>query len=803
VFRRSVLIVHDILNTFLRTLRVLARAPAFSVTVLLTLGLTLGLNTAVFSAIDAIVFEPLPFPSADRLVRVWQTQPDSAETNIAPVRVQDWQRLSTTFEGITGYSTADESDLTGVVPERTRRASVSPGFLDVWGVAPAQGRGFVEDEHRYGGPPAALISDRYWRTRLGATPDVLTRSLRIGDRTLAIVGVMPASFVFPDRSVDLWVPADIDGPLAPLRNLTWYIGIGRLRNGVTLEEARADLALVQSRLAAEYPATDAAISAQMEPLKGAMIGSVADSLWLLFGAVTLLLLVACTNVASLFLARSTRRQSEIAIRQSLGASRAAIVGQIVAEAAVLVLASAALGALIAAAAPAVLGALVPSWPRVESVGLDLGTFAYVAVAAAFVAGTCGALPALRATRVGAALSATRVLGGARTRFQWSLVGIQVALSVVLLAGAALLVQSSVALSRVDAGFDPARVLMFRLSGDYAETGDRVQFSQRIAGNVEALRGVVGVDQVATTAFVPGVGTDFSTDFSFIDAGIVAERGQLAAQMRTASPSYFDAIGVPLVAGEVCRDAVAGSAAREFMVNRSFADRYLAGRSAAGLGLRVGGGAPATGTIAGVVGDVRELGLDRTPVPTIYRCQGASSPFAWFVVRTRGEPSAAIGAIRARLAEVEPARAIYDAAPLQDHVGAAYRTNNVRTLLLGVFAIAALALACVGLYGTLSYVVSLRRREVGLRMALGARRRGVVTAFVSLALRVVAAAAVVGAVVFLAAVRSLGGTLYGVSPWDPLTLASVMAATIVIAALAAALPALRASRVDPMTVLREE
>jgi predicted permease len=327
-----------------------------------------------------------------------------------------------------------------------RGAAVAPGFLDAWGVAPALGRGPRDAEYRFGGPAAVLISDRYWRTRLGADPNVLQRILRIEDRALSIVGVMPASFLFPDRAVDLWWPYPADGPLvrgtAQARQLQWYTGIGRLKPGVTVEQAREDLALVQKRLGEQYPDTDAGIGVRLLPLKETVIGGVGGSLWLLFGAVSVLLLIACTNIAALILSRAAAREQEIAVRFSLGASRRTVAFQLLTETAVLTFAGAALGLLVAAGASTGLRALAPQLPRFDEVGIDARIVTYTTATAVVVALLCGLFPAVRSARAAGSLSrSTRAQVSSRHSLQWLLVGVQVALSLTLLTGAALLVRS--------------------------------------------------------------------------------------------------------------------------------------------------------------------------------------------------------------------------------------------------------------------------------------------------------------------------------------------------------------------------
>jgi predicted permease len=316
--------VEKLLHNVRYAVRALRHTPVFALTVVLTLALGIGANTAVFSAIDAVLLSPLSFPDGDRLMRVRQVREGEVnEAAVAAPRLEDWNRLSTTFEALTGDYVEDVSDTTGELPERIRRAVVAPRFLDVWGIGPAMGRGFADAEYRFGGPPAILVSDRYWRTRMAADPDPLGKVVRIENDSYTIVGVMPASFNFPARDVDLWSPYPVDAPDSrnspENRQLQWYTGIGRLKPGVTLDQARADLELVQARLGSEYPESDADVRVRIAPLKDVLVGGVRESFWLLFGAVTVLLAIACANIASLLLSRASRRRQEIAIRFSVGA----------------------------------------------------------------------------------------------------------------------------------------------------------------------------------------------------------------------------------------------------------------------------------------------------------------------------------------------------------------------------------------------------------------------------------------------------------------------------------------------------
>lgn len=783
--------------------RSLLRTPGFAATVVLTLALGTGANTAVFSAINTVLLRPLPFPSAERLVQITQTQERSSESNIAPVRLEEWNAQNSTLEGITGYLTEDVSDTSADIPERVRRASVARRFFNVWGTMPAMGRGFVDADHEPGAPSAVVVSDRYWRSRLNADPNVLRQQIRIGAASFAIVGVMPASFRFPDRNVDMWFPRIYDQVIAGRRN-TWYIGIGRLKPGVTIDQARADLGVVQARLATQYPDTDREIGARIMPLKEVIVAGAGDSLWLLFGAVSLLLLISCINIASLLLSRSAHREREVAVRLSIGASRASVMAQVLIETAILAVGGTLLGLLVGAAGSAAFRRLAPDMPRIDEIALDGRILLYTLASMAAVTFLCGVMPAIRSTRTrlaGTLAETSRTQIAGRQRLQWVLVGIQVALSVTLLAGAGLLVRSFGELSRVDLGFESRRVLAFRVSAGWAETGNMPRLRQQLDRVLDGLRTVPGVEAAATSVMPPGVPDMYEQEFQLVEQPD-ADRKRISSPTAAVSPSYFETMQLPLVAGEICRPPLEGSAP-ELMVNRSFADRYAGGSLAVGRHLIVGNVAPRPARIMGVVGDAREHGINREPTPTVYFCGNPAQPFRVFLIRTRDEPTAVAQAVRLKIKELEPQRSVYDMAPLEEWIGDAFAENRLRALLLATFAITALALACIGLYGTLSYVVSLRRREVGLRLALGASRPDIVLHYLLKGLRIIAPACAAGLILAAASGRFISGMLYGVSAYDPGTLAAVLVIVFVVATLASLLPATRAAAVEPVRVLREE
>ena len=780
-------------------LRSLAKTPGFTATVVVTLALGIGANSAVFSAIDAVLLRPLPFPDGDRLMRLGQKRPQTSQTFVAPVRLGDWGRLNSTFQAMSGYYTEDASEISGELPEKVKRAFVAPRFLEVLGVAPILGRGFRPDEEHFGGPNAVLISDRFWRRRFNADPSVLGKQLRFGDYSSAVIGVMPASFRFPDRDVELWFASPVDGPFAQARQLTWFNVIGRLKPGVTIAQARENMSAVQANLGRQFPQTDAELSVDLQPLKEVTVGGVRASLWVVFGSVSLLLLIACTNIAALLLARATQRQQEISVRYSLGATRRSVIAQLLAETSVLALGGALLGLLAAAGASVIFRALAKSLPRLEEIGLDWRIVLYTLVSAAAVTLLCGLIPAIQATRRSLTSSLAhsgRALVSSRNPVQWLLVGVQVALAVTLLSGAGLLLRSFRELGRVSPGFEPSHVLTLRISTTWAETGPASKaWTDRL---LEFLSAVPGVESAATSEGLPGVPLGFQAELQVAE-GRAESDPKILSDIHFVSNGYITTMQIPLLSGEQCRDA----GPRQMLVNRSFANTYFPGVQAIGLHLVPPGPAPQPVEIRGIVGDAREQGLNKSPAPMVYACGASSQPGTFFLLRTHGDPAAMAETIRRKIHEIEPYRAVFDVTPLEEHLSDAFAENRLRTVLLSFFAITAVSLACVGLYGTLSYMVNTRRREVGLRLALGALRGQIVQRFLGQGIAVAMLAALVGLALSLACTRLLAGMLYGVSPTDPITLAGVMLLTLIVAGVASLIPAVRAALVEPMKVLRED
>lgn len=797
----------SITNNFRYALRQMRKRPGFTAVAVITLALGIGANTAVFSAINAILLKPLPFPHGDQLMLVQQylRAEQSPPPFVAPARLEDWNRMNSTFQALTGYDTEDVSETSGLLPEKITRAGVAPRFLQVWGVAPILGRDFAPEEEHFGGPGASLISYRLWQTLFHADPNVIGKKLRFGTSASTIVGVMPASFSFPDKDVDVWTPVPPDAPYANNRDSTWYTVVGRLKPEVSVEQARADLATVQSQLGKQYPQSDAKLVVQVTPLKDSVVGDSGNSLWLLYGSVSLLLLIACTNIAALLLSRTSDREHEMFVRFSLGASRGAVLAQFLTEMFLLAVAGAVAGLGIATAGTNAFRVLAPDLPRVQEVSLDGRILAYTLASAVVVTLLCGLLPALRSTRIeiARALAASdRRQTLRRSPMQWALVGVQIALAVTLLAGAGLLLRSLQALAQVSPGFDPKHVLTFHVSAGWGETADMKALTQHINEILDGLRAVPGVEAAATSDALPGVAGNSRSVELKLQEGVRDPNRKIMADARFVSTGYFAAMHIPVLAGEPCKD---GPDSWGVVVNRSFANTYFGQNSPIGYHLSNNSLAsfPLKGEVRGIVTDAREEGINSEPVPTVYWCMSAPVPAPYYLIRTRGEPLAFVNTIRQTVHRLAPNRSVFAIEPLTERLSDSLAENRLRTILLSFFGITAVSLACLGIYGTLSYFVTIRRREVGIRLALGALRHRIAFQFVLEGLRVVAIGCAAGLAMALAASRLLSGMLYGISRFDLVTWAGVISLILLVAIIASFIPAAHAAHTDPMRVLREE
>jgi putative ABC transport system permease protein len=772
--------------------------------VVATLALGIGANSAIFSAVDAVLLKPLPYPDADRLVAVYELNRGLKQATqlVAPVRLESWNAANHTLAGLAGSYFENQTDTTGAVPERVEAMRISPRFFSVLGVGAARGRTPTTDEDRFGGPAVVVVSDAFWRRRFDADPRALGRTLIVGGASRTIVGVMPPSFRYPTPTTDMWIPAQMPESMMRERRARFYTTVGRLRAGATIEQAQADLSAIQARLGEEFPETDKGWGASLVPLKDEQVGAVRGSLWLLLAAVALLLLAACGNVACLLLADATKREHEIAVRFAIGASRAAVVRQLVAEGAVLAMAGALVGLLLARWGAAALGQLATALPRVEELRVDARLVLFTIALGAATTIVFAVAPAMHAARVdpGDALSrGGRGQTTGRRLLQRTLVSGQIALAVVLLVGAGLLLRSFARIGQVSPGFDPSGVTTFRMSASWSESAASVVTRQ--ARTVHRLEEIPGVEAAAVSQTLPAAVNFPPGEFAIV-GGDTTEK--LFAHGRMVSAGYFRTLRIPILQGETCSADAGAPLFSKALVTRGFADRYFPGTASVGRALT----APwlpsgATVAIIGVVGDVRESGLMHEPEPLIYWC--GYSPY-WpdpqFIVRSDPARPVSAAALRAALVEIEPKRAMYAVRSLDETLSRTVSQQRLNALLLALFAGTALLLAGVGVYGVLAQLVAARAREIAVRMALGARGLQIVAPVVAQAAAMAAVGGAIGVAASLALARFMSALVFGISPRDPVTFAAVAVVLPLAAAAAALVPARRAASIDPIAALRE-
>jgi predicted permease len=785
-------------------LRVLSRQPGFAATVVLTLALGIGASSTIFSLIDTVLIRPLPYPDAGRLVAVQETRLGDPRnrTPVSPGRLEDWHRMTVAFEALAGSHTDTLIDTTGPVPERISGAFVSPRFFSVLGAPAVLGRVFTAEEEEFGGPLAIVISDGFWRRRYSADPRVLGRTLRLEDQSYMVVGVMPPEFRYPSPSTEVWAPKQARPGLLRIREARFYNVVGRLKRDIAPEQAQADLAAVQRKLGERYPKTDAGWGVAVEPLKDRLVGKVRLALWLLFGSVTLLLLIACANVACLLLARLNSRAAEIATRCSLGAGRAAIARQLFAEGLAYALAGGVLGTTAAFAGIDLLRRQLPDLPRITELGIDvrmLALAAGISVLAAVLFSLAPILQTFRRDLTGSLIRGGRGLVGSRQRLPRVLVSGQLALATALLIGAGLFLRSLLRLQETPLGFRPDGVLALRMGASFNERPEAtVQRHQRM---LDAISSLPGAGAVAMSYGLPGVNPTRPREFEIV--GEPLPDGTLRfATWRVVTAGYFQTVGIPLLEGRTCRMDPDPTRLFELVVNRSFAERYFPGRDPIGRTLSQGVGGDTFPKIVGVAADAKEDGHGTDPQPLIYACGYLRYwPETDILIQTRN-PAALASAAREALRSIEPSRPVYAVRPLADALQGALSHTRFRTLLVSLFSILALTLAAIGLYGVMAYLVSQRTREIGIRMALGARPSRIIAEILRSGSVLAAAGAVAGIALTAAASRMLSTLLFGIRPSDLTTYLSATGVLFAVALLACLIPSRRATSIDPTKALRE-
>jgi putative ABC transport system permease protein len=802
------------METFFQDLRygarMLAKKPGFAIVAIITLALGIGANTAIFSVVNAVALRKLPYPNPDRIVRFyWQFESDEIPA-VTSLEFEFWKERSQSFEAVAGYSSTNSGfNLAGgAEAERVRGLQVSEGFFRALGLGPAQGRAFSPEEDRQGGPRAVVISDNLWRSYFGGDPSLVGKEAIINGEPRVIVGILPPDFQF-ESPVDVLLPLQLKAnPRNDGENTDM---IARLKAGVSREQAQTECERLLYEFRREFPdyIKTGDRGMRLGSYQQFIVGDAGKTLWLLFGAVSLVLLIACVNVANLLMARASSRRSEIAIRIALGASRWRIVRQLLVESWLLALIGSLAGLLIALWLVPALLSYAPQWlPRIAEINLDYQAMIF-AVSASFATSLLfGVAPALRATRIDVSreIKSGAGRGGSGksdARLRGLLIIGEVALAIILLVGAGLLVKSFVKLRSVDMGFDPRHLTAAHISitsEGYRSTRAVWAFERQALERISQLPGVVAAATASNAPMERGLR---------VGAVIAGRPTDRSMQVRAISPRYFDAVGISITNGRAFTDGDMQSPALVVIINETLARSYWPD------GDPIGGEVSLFGKkrqVIGVASDIKEIGLDKAVEPTIYAPvsqmpDGVTVAMNdWFMtawlVRAAG-PVDLGDALRAAVKEVDPQMPVANIRLMTGVINNSIAERRFILILMGMFAALAVALAAVGLYGVLSYQVNQRAKEIGIRMALGAQPRDVIRLVVGQGLMLAMAGAAIGISVSIALTRLLASLLYDVSPTDPATFIAVSVALLGVALGACFAPARRAARMDPMIALRRE
>lgn len=804
------------------SLRGLRRKPGFTATVVLTLAIGIGGNAAIFGAVNAVLLRPLPFANPDQLVRIYKTnltQPNQIGGTVSPPDLVDYRRDNTSFTDLAAYAES-AYPLTGDGPaEQIPGAQITGGFFAVMATAPAIGRTITDDDDRVGARDVVVLSHALWTRRFGGDPGIVGRQLQINGISREVVGVMPAGFQFPLQS-EIWMPFKFTARDLETQRGAHYINvIARLKPEASLDSARQDMRRVAARLATDYPRTNRETTASVHPLREALVGSVRRSMFVLFGAVGLVLMIVCVNIASLVLVRAVGRGRELAVRAAIGAGRASLFRGVLIESALLGVIGGGLGLVLAYWATGAIAALDPSVgvPMINQTRLDTTVIAFTLLVSVVAAVVFGTMPAWQATSIADVISRIREEGGSTTtdpkrqRIRSFLIVAETTLAVVLLVGAGLLGRSFARLLAVDLGFEPASVQTFRVTlpdSKYAQPLQRQEFFDTLLTRIATHPGVESVggnNGLPLTRFSYGIST------SSIDGRTLSddEQDALTLQIRLVTPDYFKTMGIPIPRGRAFLPADRAGTGPVVIVNETAAKRVWKDVDPLGHELRIGtrlglGGEQAGGAVVGVAADVREFGPTVPAPPTLYLAYAQwTVPYLTVVAKSRGDAASLIEPMRAVLRDLDPDVPMYAVRSMDQLVANAIAQPRLYLLLIASFAGTAVLLAAIGLYGVLAYAVGQRTREIGIRLALGAKRGEVLRMVMAQAGRLAITGVAIGLGGAAVASRALRSQLFEVAPTDAFTYATVGVGLLIVALVASWIPARRAARIDPLAALRHD
>jgi len=782
----------------------------FASIAVLTLALGIGANAAIFSVVYAVLLAPLPFENPDALTMIWGNNP-AQNLHEQPASMPDYDDLKENhvFERIAATRSQAFNLTGGDEPERVGGVRVSVTLFSLLGVNPLLGRDFLESEDEAGAAPVAIVSHSLWLHRYGSDPNLTGRSLDIDGKTYTVVGVLPPGINYPTPDASIYVPL-IAQPNEVARGARFVRVIGRLKQGVPLSQARAEMDTIAARAAEQFPANNSGYGIDLVPLHEQMVGRVRPALMVLLGAVACVLLIACANVANLLLARAASRRSELAIRAALGASRAQLVRQLLTESVLLSLAGGALGLFFALwGVPALIGISASSIPRASEVGINLRVLGFTALVSLVTGIVFGLAPALRSS----SSHATDALREARRgttgsvlhqRLLSGLVVSEVAIALVLLTAAGLMIRSFLSINNVSPGFNPKGVLTLGigLSSRYSDIQRQATFYENLLAKV---RVVPGVESAASNIRIPMLGFNASTSFT-IQGKPVHQGDEPTADYRAVTGEYFKTMGIPLLAGRDFSEHDNKDAPETIVINKMLAEQFFANEDPIGKRIQIFPDPNRWREIVGVVGDVRLVGLDAGINPTLY-VPMPQNPYpnalrnVFLVVRTSVEPMSLVTGIRGELQSLDRDVPLSQIQTMEDVVSSSLSQRRLNMSLLVVFSALAAALAAVGIYGVMAYIVAQRTHEIGIRMAMGAQQREVMTMVLGDGAKLTAMGVAIGVAAAFGVTRVLSSLLYGVGAADPATFAGISLLLGAVAMLASYIPARRAARVDPLEALR--
>jgi putative ABC transport system permease protein len=793
--------------------RLLLKNATFALVAALTLALGIGANTAIFSVVNAVLLKPLPYPQPDRLAMVWldNRRLGLKEDLTSYPNFGDWKKAGASFADMAPF-TESSATLTGVdEPERLRGALVPAGFFGIIGVAPQAGRQFSEQEEQPGSDRAVILSDGLWKRKFGGSRDAIGKSLELDGRPMTIVGVMPPEFRFPSKDTELWAPLALSPQAKAARGSFWASVVGRLKPGARIEQAQAELDSAARRIEQEFP-NMRGYGANVVPLQKQIVGNVRMALLVLAGAVAFVLLIACTNVAGLFLARVEAREREIAVRAALGAGRRRLIRQLLTESMVLAMGAGVIGLGFAVWATDALVGLAPrDLPRLAEIGISSNVLWFTLGVTLLTGVLFGLAPAVRISR-GELIESLReggrsLAGGVRARrMRAALVVAEFAMAVVLLAGAGLMIRSLAFLRGVDPGFRPDRLLTMRISVSSSKTPERAQIAAFYQQLIERIRALPGVREAGGIRDIFLSRTPSSAGFTIEGRAPEPEEHRIEATIDPVTPGYFTAMGVPLTRGRFFTGQDGPASPPVAIINETMARRFWPNEDPIGKRFTFGDPRPDSSwlRIVGVVADMRRQGLD-----SLARCE-TFEPLSQrpsrgmnLVIRTAGDPLKLAQGVRAEVRAMDRDTPVINVTTIERLLGESMAERCFQMTLLGLFSTVALALAAIGIYCLMYHSVARRTHEIGVRIALGASARDVLALVVREGLLLAAVGVAAGLAGSFALTRALAGLLFGVTATDPVTFAGVAGMLLMVALAASLIPARRATRVDPMVALRYE